>query len=394
MWVRKMNQPPDEASPNRLGVALAANACMFMFGAILLLMGSLLPSLQVNYQQAGSLGSLPLAGVWIATVFVGPFLDLRGAKPALVLALLLTASSLGVMSYVHSYGSLAASAFVYGLGGGLLNTTTNALISQLHDAGRASALNLLGFSFSLGALAAPLLMSAAGGLAPATAVRLLAIVSGLILIPVLVLRFPAASRAGVPPQVLLRTLKRPLVWAAGLLLLFESGSENCMFVWSSKILAETLRVTAERANLGLVGLAAAIGAGRLWAAFLTRHLGSRLILMASAAIAAVGAATVALTSNFAGMAVGMILTGLGMSAIFPTALAVTGDNFPRETGTVFGAVTMVALVGGAAGPKLAGVLASHGALQVLWIPLVAAAAIFALSPIVAAQAGKPAASSD
>ncbi len=384
-----MNQPPD-SGPNRLGVALAANACMFVFGAILLLMGSLLPSLQVNYQQAGSLGSLPLAGVWIATVFVGPFLDLRGAKPALILALALTAASLAVMSFVHSYSSLAVSAFVYGLGGGLLNTTTNALISQLHEAGRASALNLLGFSFSLGALAAPLLMSAAGGLAPTTVVRLLAIVSGLILIPVLVLRFPAASRAGVPPQVLLRTLKRPLVWAAGLLLLFESGSENCMFVWSSKIVAETFQLALPRANFALVGLTGAIGAGRLWAAFVAHRVGSRTLLLISAAVAAGGVAMVAFAPGFWWKILGITIIGLGMSAIFPTALAVTGDNFPQETGTVFGAVTTVALVGGAAGPKLAGVLASRGALHVLWIPLVAAAAIFALTPILArGAAGRP-----
>jgi MFS transporter, FHS family, glucose/mannose:H+ symporter len=369
-------------------VALAANACMFVFGAILLLMGSLLPSLQVNYQQAGSLGSLPVAGVWVATVLVGPFLDLRGAKPALLLALALTAAPLAAMSFVHSYGALAAAAFAYGLGGGLLNTTTNALVSQLHDSGRASALNLLGFSFSLGALVAPLLMSAAGGLAPAVVVRILAAVAALIFIPVMLLRFPPPSRAGAPTRVLLGALKRPLVWALGLLLLFESGSENCMFVWSGKILAESLQLTPQRANLALVGLASALGAGRLWAVFLAKHLGSRTMLLASAAVAAAGTATVAFAPGFAGMVVGTIVMGLGMSAIFPTALAVTGDNFPRETGTVFGAVTAVALLGGAAGPKLGGVLAAYDPLQVLWIPLVAAAVIFALTPIVTSRGVK------
>jgi MFS transporter, FHS family, glucose/mannose:H+ symporter len=386
-----MNPPAKDARPNRFGVALAANACMFVFGAILLLMGSLLPSLQVNYQQAGSLGSLPLAGVWVATVFVGPFLDLRGAKPALLLALALTAAPLAVMSFVHTYGALAAAAFAYGLGGGLLNTTTNTLIAQLHESSRASALNVLGFSFSLGALVAPLLMSVAAGLSPVVVLRILAAVTALIFIPVMLLRFPPPSRAGVPPRVLLEALKRPLVWASGLLLLFESGSENCMFVWSSKILAESLQVTAQRANLALVGLAGAMGAGRLWAAFAARHFGSRTMLLISAAVATAGAATVAFAPEFAGMVAGTVVLGLGMSAIFPTALAVTGDNFPRETGTVFGAVTAVALLGGAAGPKLGGTLAAHGPLQVLWIPLVAAAAIFALTPVVTGGAGKKAA---
>jgi hypothetical protein len=58
-------------------VNITANACMFVFGAVLLLMGSLLPSLQVSYAQAGNLGAFPLAGILVATVLVGPILNLR-----------------------------------------------------------------------------------------------------------------------------------------------------------------------------------------------------------------------------------------------------------------------------------------------------------------------------
>lgn len=52
------------------------------------------------------------------------------------------------------------------------------------------------------------------------------------------------------------------------------------------------------------------------------------------------------SSGFASMVTGIVIIGLGMSAIFPTALGVAGDRFPRETGTVFGAIMAVALVGG------------------------------------------------
>ena len=45
---------PENSSFNRTALLLAANACMFVFGVVLLLMGSLLPSLEVTYSEAGS----------------------------------------------------------------------------------------------------------------------------------------------------------------------------------------------------------------------------------------------------------------------------------------------------------------------------------------------------
>jgi MFS transporter, FHS family, glucose/mannose:H+ symporter len=374
--------------PHRLGVAITANACMFIFGVVLLLMGSLLPSLEVNYAQAGSLGSFPLAGIWLATALAGPFLDLIGAKPALVVALIITAVPLAVISFVQRVEVLAVAAFVYGLGGGLLNTATNVLIAELQTAGRAAALNLLGFSFSLGALASPLLMSSLGGMSPAMVVRLLAIVTAMVLIPVLLLRFPPARRAGTPLRVLLQVLRRPLVWVFGVLLLFESGSENCMFVWSGKIVGDTLRVTAPQASGALVGLTAAMGLGRLSAAAMLRRLSGRTMLMISAVLAACGAALVGTSSTFAGMLAGMVVVGLGMSAIYPTALGLAADAFSGETGTVLGAIITVSLAGGVAGPKLGGVLAARAPLAVLWIPGIAALAIF-LSTFLLGAKSKP-----
>lgn len=364
---------------HRLGVAITANACMFIFGVVLLLMGSLLPSLEVNYAQAGSLGSFPLVGIWVAAAFAGPFLDLIGAKPALALALVITAVPLAVISFVQRFEVLAVAALVYGLGGGLLNTATNVLIAELQTAGRAAALNLLGFSFSLGALASPLLMSSLGGMSPAMVVRLLAVVTGAVLIPVLLLRFPPARRAGTPLRELLQVLRRPLVWVFGVLLLFESASENCMFVWSGKIVGDTLRVPAAQASGALVGLTAAMGLGRLSAAGMLRRLSGRTMLMISAAVAAVGAVLVGMSSSFAGMLAGMVVVGLGLSAIYPTALGLAADAFSAETGTVLGAIITVSLAGGVAGPKLGGELAARAPLDVLWIPAVAGLAIFLIS---------------
>jgi MFS transporter, FHS family, glucose/mannose:H+ symporter len=368
---------------HRASLIATVNACMFIFGIVLLLMGSLLPNLNVNGAKAGSLGSFPLTGILAATIFVGPFLDKAGAKPALVVALALVAAALGLMPSFLSYPALAAAAFVYGLGGGILNTATNALISELSASGRGAALNLLGFSFGMGAVAAPLLMSVTGGrLSSSTVVRVLALAAAIVLIPVLALQFPTPAHAKMPLRSLLKILGQPLVWVFGVLLFFESGNENCMFVWAGKVTGDLLRLPARRADLALLGLSVALGVGRLLAAFWLRWLGSRTALLLSCAITIAGAVVVLNERGFGGMVAGFTVIGFGLSAIYPTALGMAGDRFPYETGTVFGAVLTVALLGGVAGPLVGGWAATANPKGVLAVPLTAAIAVVALTLVV------------
>jgi len=370
---------PEGNYVHRTALTAAANACMFVFGVVLLLMGSLLPSLHVSYAQAGKLGSFPLAGILVATMLVGPILDTVGAKPALALALVLIAVSLAVMPSLHSYPGLAGAALTYGLGGGALNTVTNALVSDLNAPGRATALNLLGFSLSLGAISTPLLMSIGDRLPSSLALRLLATGIAAILLLVLVLRFPPAKRPGTPVSKLLQALNQGPVWLFGVLLFFESGSENCMFVWSGKIVADVLRISPHRANLALVALSGAHGIGRLIAALWLHGVCGRTVIRLSAAATVAGALVVYSSRELAYVAVGIIVIGLGFSAIFPTALGLAGDRFPGETGTVFGALITVAGVGGTVGPTAGAWLGGNGTLRVLWIPVAAATAIAALT---------------
>jgi MFS transporter, FHS family, glucose/mannose:H+ symporter len=374
-------QPMTGSRTGGLGAQLVlVNACMFVFGIVLLLMGSLLPTLGVSATHAGSLGSLPLAGVLIATILIGPVFDKAGAKLVLALALVLVAGSLGVMPWLTSYPALAAAALAYGFGGGILNTVTNALVSVLSASSRASSLNLLGFSFSLGAIAAPLLMSVAHGrFSSVSMLRLLSVAPALILLLLLPMPFPPGLRAGTPPRVLLRGLGHPAIWGFAILLLFESANENCVFVWAGKVTAEVVSAYASRADLALVAVTVALGGGRLAASIASRRMASRALLLLSCAVLISGAVIAAFSARahdgYAGMIAGFGLLGLGMAPIFPTTLALAGDRFPAETGTVFGAIMAVALTGGTAGPLLGGWMAARSPVDVLLVPIAAAMTI-------------------
>jgi MFS family permease len=120
-----------------------------------------------------------------------------------------------------------------------------------------------------------------------------------------------------------------------------------------------------------------LGAGRLLAALSLKRLGSRNLLLFSSGVIMGGAAVVALGRTFGGMLAGFGLLGLGMAAVFPTALGVAGDRFPENTGTVFGAIMTVALLGGTAGPTIGGWMAGLHPATVLMVPLAAALGIAA-----------------
>ena len=374
-----------ETPLHRTALIVTVNACMFVFGVVLLLMGSLLPGLRVSGARAGGLGSFPLLGILAATILIGPVLDKVGAKAALAVALALIAAAMTVMPSLASYTALAAVALIYGLGGGILNTTTNVLVSELSAAGRGVALNLLGFSFSLGAVAAPLLVSlAAKGPSFLSALRVLAIAPAIVLVVILVLRFPVPANSETPLRQLLKVLNQPPVWLFGALLFFESGNENCMFVWAGKVVGDLLHLPAARADLALVALSVAIGTGRLFAVFSLKWLGSRNQLLVCAVIMMAGAMAALAHETFGGLVAGFAVLGLGMSAIFPTALGLAGDRFPDQTGTVFGAIMTLALIGGTSGPMAGGWAASSNPARVLLVPVAAGAAIALLTLVVSA----------
>lgn len=376
----------EDGTVRRISLLLTINACMFVFGIVLLLMGSLLPTLEFGNARSGSLGSFPLIGILIATALVGPVLDKVGAKAALAVAVALIASALAAIPSIGSYAALAVAALVYGLGAGVLNAATNTLVSGLSASGRGAALNLLGFSFSLGALAVPLLMSfTRGKFSSATVLYILAAVSAAILVFVLIQKFPAPIHASTPLKSLLKVLRHPLVWLFGALLFFESCNENCMFVWAGKVAQDLLHASAQRAELVLLGLSASMGAGRLFAVLWIKSIGDRNTVLLSAGFTIAGAIAVLSSATFFGVATGFCVIGLGLSAIFPTVLGMAGDRFPRETGTVFGAIITVGLVGGVAGPVLGSWAANFSPARVLVIPLVAATGVAVLTWIVAGR---------
>ena len=145
---------------NRAALTWASYSGMFVFGIDLAILGALLPSLfremHLEASQAGGLFVFLNGGALVVTMLSGPAFDRFGFKILLLVASVLDAASLLGIAHAQTYPSLALCSFLLGLGGGGLNSGTNAFIADLYPEAQAAALSRLGVFFGFGACFIPI----------------------------------------------------------------------------------------------------------------------------------------------------------------------------------------------------------------------------------------------
>jgi fucose permease len=331
----------------------------------------------------------------MSTVF-GPVVDRFGYKLFLLICSILVAASFLLFSLAASYASLVLAALLLGFGGGGLNGGANALTSELNPERRSAALNLLGIFFGFGALLIPFLIGTLLDILGLQSILVIAILLSLIPFAFfLLLRFPQAKHAqGFPLGQAAGVVGHPLLWLCGFLLFFQSGNEFIVGGWISTYLNENFRFSSMSANLALAGYWGAMMAGRLIVSRrLVRIWKNETLILSSAVLALAGTAVVAAAPSGTLAAAGVVLTGLGFAAIFPTTLAIAGEVFSGLTGTAFSVIFMVALAGGMTAPWLVGKIANVSGLRSgLIIPVASCAMIILLILVIRSRLARSQAS--
>ncbi|MGA8861750.1 MAG: MFS transporter [Candidatus Sulfotelmatobacter sp.] len=360
---------------------------IFVFGIVMAVLGTLfgLPEmrqrLQIDLSQQGNVFLLLYLGILLATLLAGPVIDSMGNKLILVTSAALVASGMAGFAYAHSFGGAAISAVLLGLGGGGLNTSTNALVSDLYGEDRGPMLNVLGIFYGIGALGIPLLAAVIAGNFPiAQQLLICAGLAGASALLFLGVQFPEASgNRSFSWREALQVARFPGLLVLGFLLFCESGNEASIGGWSSTYVAET-GLGARTATLILAGYWAALMVGRLLVARMLKFVGKRQLVLGSGLGALAGAA-ILLTSRLEGMLVaGVLLLGFSYAGVFPTALAIAGDSYRKMTGTVFGLLFAIALVGGMSFPWAVGQISQRfGVRYGMFVPLAGAAGICVLA---------------
>ncbi len=358
---------------------------MFSFGIVMALLGAVLPllarRLQFDLSHAGDLFVVMNAAMLVTTLSLGPLIDRFGHKPPLLTAPLLVAGALALISRVDSYEALVAALIFLGIGGGALNQVTNTLIADLYnDPHRKRAeLNVLGVFFGFGALFVPFTIGSL--LIYLGLKKILFLAMMLSLTPAVLgvaLAFPMPrQRQGVSLTQVVRLVREPLVRTFSLLLFFESGNEFILGGYMTTYLTRHLGATVSTASYLLAAYWGALMFGRTVLSRLTlRKSGGSLILTSAVAVA--GSVALLLSArSILWAAISVILLGLGIAMIFPTVLGIAGSSYPSHSGTVFGILIGIALMGGIALPWIVGKLSDiRGIRTGLLVAILNALAVF------------------
>lgn len=357
---------------------------MYLFGTSIAFLGAiLLPLMRTFHLNTGSAGDLFLVmhfGSLVACIAAGLALDRLGTRPVLCISLVLLGLGLWGMSAARSLSFIGGCVFAVGLAGGGLNTGAITLVSDVFPDNRKSALNILSVFFGCGAI----VLSFAIGLLTRSwpfFLRCSAVIAWIWASASWLTTFPLVHEAHSFSVVgAIATLRNPVILLFCGLVLCQMGNEITVGGWTVPYLSTVLGASSSAATLILSLYWIAIVVGRLVAAILLRsHVEAARIVVGSGIGAALCTITLIMTSSLAVAVASVFCLGLCYAAMLPTTLAMAGDRFPRFSGTLFGTLFAVGVIGSMTFPSATGHLARVFNFRVgLALPFIAAVAIVVL----------------
>ena len=335
---------------------------IFVYGMISAMLGTILPDLSDRFRlsprQNGTIAFAQAIGLIIASLGVGPLLDSEGKKLGLIIGLALIATALLALPRSSGFRSIVFLLFLLGVGGGIVVTGANALVSDVGEAHRATALNLVNLFFGLGGLATPFI---AANLFGRNWVRLCYTIAALTVVSLAIeasTKMPAPTGAGgfvladAAP-----VLGRPLLFLLGLFLFLYVSCEVGIWNWLPRHLIAQGIPESRALNILSLGFALGLLIGRVAVSPILIHVPAITVLLFASVVMAISTFLMLRLSNSFTAAAMVFLAGLSMAPVFPTTLAIVGDNFPRMTGTAIGFVITCGWIGLAVSSRIIGFIA-------------------------------------
>jgi len=340
----------------------AAILAIFVYGMIAAMLGTILPDLSDRFHltptQNGTIAFSQALGLIIASVGVGPLLDTQGDRVGLILGLAFIAIALFLLPRSKGYVSIVVLLFLLGVGGGIVVTGANALVSGVSEAHRATALNLVNLFFGLGGLATPFISA---NLFKRNWVRLCYTVASL---TVVALAIQAATKMPAPTGaagfVLAEAgpvLGRPLLFLLGFLLFLYVSCEVGVWNWLPRHLIAQGIPESKALNILSLGFALGLLIGRVAVSPILLGVPAVIVTLASSVAMAVSTYLMLKTTKPAVAFVLVFIAGVSRAPVFPTTLAMVGNAFPRMSGTAIGFAITCGWAGLAVSSRLIGAIA-------------------------------------
>jgi MFS family permease len=331
-------------------VFFAACAGMLLFGVSLITLGSVATSLKAKFfldgLATGTLFSILPLGILAGSLIFGPVCDRFGYKLLLIAACVVMFAGFEGIAYANTLGALKIGVFAFGLGGGIINGATNAVVADISTEKKAANLSLLGVFFGVGALGMPLVL---GWLSERfQSLRIVAVVGWLTLIVALFycfVTFPPAKQKQNNAVADWKKLFRWLLLLIALFLFFQSSFEAIVNNWATTYLTSQNGMKENRALYALSIHIAGMVCMRLLTGSLFRNVSPIKILWVCLGLLLAGILLMHFGKEEFVIITGMFLSGAGLAGGFPIMLGFAGDRFPELSGTAFSFIFTIALIG-------------------------------------------------
>lgn len=345
---------------------LAAILGILVYGIVAATWGTLNPTLGFNDAQNGNIALAQALGLVVASISVGPLIDLKGKKTAMVGGLALICGSLWYLpSAGHDYSNTLIALAVLGFGGGVLVTGANALTADVNPARRGTTLNLLNLFFGLGGLLTPFITANVLKGDAVTMCYVAAAAATVTLIVNIVTPMPQPTgEVAFKASEIGKVVGRPALYLLALFLFLYVACEVGVWNWLARYLNQ-VRAIDKGTALNILSLGFALGL------LLGRVVVSRILIKVPAINVTLYAAVAMAVTTFMTLQsaspttawIAVFCAGLAMAPMFPTTLAMVADAFPRMTATAMGIVITCGWIGLAVSSPIIGNVAASSSLQ-------------------------------
>lgn len=310
--------------------------------------------LQVSLSISGLFYVVWSTGYLPGALIGGAMLDLYGPRRVLFWASLIVLFGffsiyVGLLvPHVAPVITLLAVAGLGGVGGGVIDASTNGLISAIYTGRRGMALNLFNLLYPLGGVLvaltnAGLLKLFHNDPRPCFLFTMCFTVVAMISLLGIPAKYRIGDKSFVPGRsgkeesFSLVTILAPVI----IVMMLTSGISSSVRAWTPAYLhvayAQTPAIAAALSSITWI-LAAC---SRLGAAFLILRIGSWRLVMLGIGITLLGLVTIILSPNAVIATLAIALTSIGLSPIFATCLAIGSERAGRSFGSVAGILLFV-----------------------------------------------------
>lgn len=276
----------------------------------------------------------------LSSVTAGIIADRVGKMRVVAFGLVLVALPLGLIAVFQSVWARTVTLLLFGIGGGIIESQSSALLTDISPARERSIMNLSQTLFSVGAAAGPFLLAliytATDRLSITTVFWFLAAANALLAASFLTGRKPTSGSADHEPLGLKKLLTDRTLLTLALSIFLYVAAEMGTAAWLAKYGEIHLGISRELAPMCIAVFWGSLGLSRAVVGLLSHRFTDRTILIMAVGLS-IGAQLFAFSvKNTAAALAGIGVLGFGMGCVWPTLVALAGSKFRRDSGSAVG----------------------------------------------------------